>query len=172
MSITTHIYKFIFLLWELVRCTLSNFQIYHTVLLTRGLPRWLSGKEQACQSRRLGFDPWVRKIPWRRKWQPTLAVLPGKLHGQRSLADYSPWRRKRIRQDLSTKQQLLSSFKISLSRKDTYTPVFTAALFIIATIWKQPKCPSTEEWIKMRYVYTMESNSAIKKNEIMPFAAT
>ena len=37
------------------------------------------------------FDPWVRKIPWRRKWQPTSVLLPGKFHGQRSLAGYSPW---------------------------------------------------------------------------------
>ena len=40
---------------------------------------------------RLGFDLWVRKIPWRRKWQPTPVFLPGKPHGQRSLASYSPW---------------------------------------------------------------------------------
>ena len=38
-----------------------------------------------------GFDPWVRKIPWRRKWQPTPVLLPGKSHGQRSLVDYSSW---------------------------------------------------------------------------------
>ena len=36
-------------------------------------------------------DPWVGKIPWRRKWQPTPAILPGEFHGQRSLAGYSPW---------------------------------------------------------------------------------
>ena len=37
------------------------------------------------------FDPWVRKIPWRRAWQPTPVFLPGEPHGQRSLAGYSPW---------------------------------------------------------------------------------
>jgi len=40
---------------------------------------WLSGKESACQCRRCGFDPWVGKIPWRRKWQPTLVFLLGNL---------------------------------------------------------------------------------------------
>ena len=55
--------------------------------LTNGrLPRWLSGKEPACQCRRhkrLGFCSWVGKIPWRRKWQPILVFLPGKFHEQR-----------------------------------------------------------------------------------------
>ena len=51
--------------------------------------------------------------------------------------------------------------------------MFTGALFTIARTWKQPKCPSTDEWIKkMWYMYTMSYYSAIKKNEIMPFAAT
>ena len=43
---------------------------------------------------RLGFDPWVRKFPWRSKWQPTPVILPGKSRGQRSLVGYSPWGRK------------------------------------------------------------------------------
>ena len=51
--------------------------------------------------------------------------------------------------------------------------MFTEALFTIATTWKQPKCPSTEEWIKkMWYIYTMECYSAIKRNEIGSFVET
>ena len=61
----------------------------------------------------------------------------------------------------------------NMVQKDTCTPVFTAALFTIAKTWKQPKCPSTEKWIKkMWYIYTMECYSAIKNNEVMPFAAS
>ena len=61
----------------------------------------------------------------------------------------------------------------TIIQKDTSTPMFIAALFTIAKTWKQPKCPSTEEWIKkMWYIYTMEYYSAIKRNKTMPFAAT
>ena len=51
--------------------------------------------------------------------------------------------------------------------------MFTAALFTIAGTWKQPKCPSADEWIKkMWHIYTMEYHSAIRKKEVLPFAAT
>ena len=66
----------------------------------KGLLRWLSGKESTCQCRRHRFNPWVRKIPWRRKRQPTPGFLPGKPHGQRGLADYRPWGRERVGHDL------------------------------------------------------------------------
>ena len=48
--------------------------------------------------------------------------------------------------------------------------MFIAALFIIAKIWKQPKCPSTDEWIKVCYIHKMEYYTSLKKNEILPFA--
>ena len=52
-------------------------------------------------------------------------------------------------------------------------PMFIAALSTIVKVWKEPKCPSMDEWIKkMWYIYTMEYYLAIKKNEILPFATT
>ena len=76
--------------------------------LLSGLPRSRSGKESACQFRSCRFDPWVGKIPWRRKWQPSPIFLPGKSLGQRSLVDYSLWGHRKSWTWLSdwTKQQL------------------------------------------------------------------
>ena len=58
------------------RLSQSPCLIHHAV--SEGLPRWLSGRESTFQCRRCRFDPWVRKIPWRRKWLPTPVFLPGK----------------------------------------------------------------------------------------------
>ena len=74
------------------------------------LARWLCGKESSCHCwwhRRHRFDPWVGKIPWRRKWQFTQIFFPGKSHGQRSLAGYSPWgcREQDTIQQLSTQEK-------------------------------------------------------------------
>ena len=62
------------------------------------------------------FDPWVRKIPWRRKWHPTPVLLPGKFHGWRSLVGYSPWGHK----ESDTTEQLhfyVSTFQNNLFAK-------------------------------------------------------
>jgi len=76
-----------------------------------------SAKESTCQCRRCrrpGFDPWLGKIPWRRKWQPTPVFLPGKSHGQRSLVGYSPWGHK----ELDTTERL--SMQHELKRMELY----------------------------------------------------
>ena len=68
------------------RCCLSRYPG-----ISLGLPRWLSGKESACQRRvyrRRCFHPWVGKIPWRRKWQPTPVLLPEKSLRQWSLVGH------------------------------------------------------------------------------------
>ena len=65
-----------------------DFSVFYGI--TR-LPRWISGKDSACQHRRHGFDPYVGKIPWSRKWQPTPVFLPGEFHGQSILVGYCPW---------------------------------------------------------------------------------
>ena len=58
-------------------------------------------------------------------------------------------------------------------RRAICTPVFIAALSTIAKLWKEPRCPSTDEWIKKVWsIYTMEYHSAIRKDEILPFAMT
>ena len=76
---------------------------YSTLLILTGIIyfnwNWASqvgstGKELTCQCKRwkrCGFHPWVGKIPWRKAWQSTVVLLPGKSHGQRSLVGYSPW---------------------------------------------------------------------------------
>ena len=65
-----------------------NWSVLGQCVQVRGLPL-PGGEESASLCRRCGFAPWIRKIPWRRKWQPTPVFLPGKSHGQRSLAGYS-----------------------------------------------------------------------------------
>ena len=71
-------------------CNLYNLSLTDWHLVTdlcdfQGLLWWFRWLSVCLQCRRPGFDPWVRKIPWRRKWQPTPVLLPGKFHGQRSL---------------------------------------------------------------------------------------
>ena len=74
-----------------ILCIYWRQALYTQWIISSFLPAWHSDKESACQCRRhrrSGFDPWVRKIPWRREWQPTPVFLPGEFHGQRSLVGY------------------------------------------------------------------------------------
>ena len=60
------------------------------VIILLGLPWWLRQLRICLQCRRPRFNPWVRKIPWRREWLPTPGFLPGEFHGQKSLVGYNP----------------------------------------------------------------------------------
>ena len=121
---------------------------------------------------------------WRRKRQPTPVFLPGKSHGWKSVVGYSPWGRKES--DMTERLHFLSLSlwrtvwrflkkpEIELPydpaipllgihteetriERDMCTPVFITALFTIARTWKQPRCPSADEWIrKLWYIHTME----------------
>ena len=73
-----------------------------TVSALSSISSGASGEERTCRCRRQELDPWARKVPWKRDWQPTPVLLPGEAHGQRSLAGYSLWGRK----ESDTTQQL------------------------------------------------------------------
>ena len=75
----------------------------------------LSGKEPACQRKgckRSRLDPWVQKIPYRRKWQPIPLSLPGESHGQRSLVGYSPWGHKELNMTEVISIQVFDNFMV------------------------------------------------------------
>ena len=89
------------LCWPWLPNLLMHIHIYS------GFPGDTSGKEPASQfkrGKRCGFNPWVRKISWRRNWQHTPVFLPGEPHGQRNLVGYSPWGCERMRHNLENKQ--------------------------------------------------------------------
>ena len=109
-----------------------------------GFPGGASGKEPACHCRRhkrCGFNPWVRKIPWRTAWQPTPVFLPGESHGQRSLVGDSPWgcRVKTWPKPLSMRAQttVLSSICCTIrSRWGILGPVILYAVFLtVCGLW-------------------------------------
>ena len=62
-------------------------------------------KHLSTMQEKPGFDPWVGKIPWRRKWQSTPVFLSAKFHGQKSLVGYNPWGCKKVEHDLATTDQ-------------------------------------------------------------------
>ena len=116
------------------------------------LPQLFSGKESACQCRRHGFNPWIGKIPWRRKWHPTPVLLPGESHGGRSLVGYSPWGHKesdtteRLHIPCFYKYALMSiTFKIRKAKND-----FNIFFFLI--LLSQSSCASPY-WLQVPRVF-------------------
>ena len=89
-SLFFHLNVFIYLVVLDLGCSTRIFSCGIPTLRC-GFPGDSDGKSICLQCRRLGFNPWVGKIPWSRKWQPTPVFLPGKSHRQRSLVGYSPW---------------------------------------------------------------------------------
>ena len=102
--------------------------------------------------------PWVRKIPWRRKWQCTPVFFPGKFRGQRSLMGYSPWGCKES--DLTEEQSTgtcICSYKWIKPQMTNTSKRYWQSLFPIAKRWKQSTCSPVDELInKTWYVPTVE----------------
>ena len=108
----------------------SKYLSLKTIVIAIGLPRWLHGKEPTCQGKRhrgRGLDPWVGKIPWRRKWQPTPVFLPGKSLGRGG---------HRIRYNLSNCLCIAVGRKIAL-----YAP----KVHSLANLWNLWLLPSTSK---------------------------
>ena len=106
-----------------------GFEYVYTYII--GLSWWLGSKESAGQSKRHGFNSWVRKIPWKRKQQSTAGILPGKFHGPRILAGYSPWGCK----ELDTTYQLNNN-----NNNNTYTQLVLVALAVYAPVISTCTC--------------------------------
>ena len=148
-------------------------------------PGDLVGKESVCnagdclQHRRPGFDPWVRKIPWRRAWQLTPVILPGEFHGQRSLAGCSPWGSQKVSQDLVTKpppHNLNMSFwlsKLSISCSQVPTPFHPQSKLNYfsqcSTLWiiKNPQCNLIFQVsdFQLQFLFQQEMNQIDKIDE-------
>ena len=104
-----------------------------------GLPSRRYGKESACPCRRykrLKLDTWDRRIPWRRKWQSTLAFLPGELHGQRSLVGYSPWGLRQLDMTEHVSARVYT-------HTHTHTHIHTHVLIYWTNIWMNHSKPIT-----------------------------
>ena len=119
------------------------YRVLEFIMTSRGH----SGQEHICQCRRRkrhAFDPWVRKTPWRRIWQPTQVFLPVKSDSQRTLAGYSPWGH-RVRHDWAT--------ECAHTHTHTHTHTHRASYRIYASwfggeCWEARLCPGLDPLMK------------------------
>ena len=124
-----------------------------------GFPGGLDSKESACNAEDLGLIPGLGRHPGGGHGNPLQHSCLENPQGRRSLASYSPWGLKELdtteRHSTAQHTGIYTKKTKTLIQKDTCTSMFRAALFIITKIWKHPKCPSRDEWLKkMLYVYT------------------
>ena len=105
----------------------------YTPILIFDFPGGSDGKSVCLQCRRPRFDPWVGKIPWRRKWHPTPVLLPGKSHGRRSLVGYSPWGRKES--DTTERLHFHPYFYLLIFIFDCAGPLLLCGLFSSCGKW-------------------------------------
>ena len=148
-------------------------EVYFTMLTGWGMPRWLVKHYfwvclMGCFWKRLAFE-WV---DWVRRWL-SLCGEKGTLCWWKCKLVQPLWRTvwrflKKLELELPYDPEIpLLGIHTEETRieRDTCTPMFIAALFTIARTWKQSRCPLADEWMrKLRYIYTMEYYSAIKKN--------
>ena len=138
------------------------------------LPWWLRQHSVCLQCGRPGFDPWVRKILWRRKWQPTPVPLPGKSHGRRSLVCYSGVAKSWTRLSDFTFTILSSNSTLSYRKKwkcihTTCKQMFIVALFITA---RNKNKSNTHQINKMWHIQTMDIIKQLKRNWVLIHATT
>ena len=105
----------------------SGSLLFKSMYLFPGLPWWLSNKDSAYQCRRHVFDPWIGKIPWRRKWKLTPVFLSGKSHRQRRLAGYNPWGHK---ESNTTERLTLLSSQLTKHQKQLHPSATTYAMYL------------------------------------------
>ena len=91
--------------WDVLK---REWNIFYQIIRPESFPIGSAVKNLPAMQEILGFNPWVRKIPWRKKWQPTPVFLPGESHGQRSLEGYSPkvWKELGMTEKLNTHTHL------------------------------------------------------------------
>ena len=110
----------------------AGMALYKHIWSHRGFPHGTGGKEPACQCKRCkrhGFDPWVRKIPWRRAWQPTPVFLAGESHEQRSLVGYSPWGHRETRLEQLGMHACMWSHHLEITTQQNGIYLFRFLLF-------------------------------------------